>query len=373
MNIQLKIDDEEPLKRRPLGPPPDYQSRGFRLRLMTLFAALVLVLILMQEAGKPERWEWMGFDCAASQQDSGQSDSANGQVANGSASGEKEEPLPAAWKLVTDDTAVGHVGDSGAWADAWRLVNEATLSVLTTADQVQRIQLMSQPDAYRRRWVQFEGWVRSARFVDRPIAALGQSADDYQGKVGHYEFWIRPEETNAGPYCVYSLNLPAGFPEVGKEYQTLNEKVRVVACFFKNRSYVSADSKPSVCPLVLAASFTRLGNQGAADQDGASSTEPWVPDIPTMIGIAIVLALLAAVLAWLAKRTTQSPRYQPGAQVTEQIHDGLDQLTDDPNVMTEREKVQLLGRSIDVGDSAEAGDSQALESDDSLSTEDAGE
>jgi len=362
MNIQLHIDDEEPLKRRPLGPPPDYQSRGFRLRLMTLFAALLLVLILMKEAGKPERWAWMGFDRAVPQADSGQGDSADGQTVGAvgveSASAEKQKELPAAWKSVTDNTAVGHVGDSEAWGDGWRLVNEATLSVLAKAEPVQRIQLMSQPDSYRRAWVQFQGWVRSARFVDRPIAALGQGADDYQGKVGHYEFWIRPEETNAGPYCVYSLNLPAGFPEVGSEYLTLNQKVRVLACFFKNRSYVSADSKPSVCPLLLAASFTRLGNQAAAETDGASAKKPWVPDAWSMIGIAIVFALLASGLAWLAKRTTQSPRYRPGTQMTERIHDGLDQLTDDPGVMTAREKVQQLHDSVDADSTSKADEAE---------------
>lgn len=349
MNFQLKIDDDEPLQRRPLRPPPDFQSRGFRLRLLTLFAALVLVLILMQEAGKPERWEWMGFDRAAPQVGSNQEDLGNGNAARAVAAAEQQEALPAAWTLVTDNTAVGHVGDSGAWGDAWRLVNEAKLSVLTEAEKVQRIQLMSQPKSYRRRWVKLQGWVRSARFVDRPIAALGQGADGYQGRVGHYEFWIRPEETNAGPYCVYSLSLPAGFPEVGEEYQALNEKVDVVACFFKNRSYVSADSKPSVCPLLLAASFTRLGSRNLADQN-KNPEPPWVPGVPAMIGIAIAFTVLAAGLAWLAKRTTQSPRYQYGDRMTERIHDGLDQLIDDPSVITEREKVLQLQRTIDEDD-----------------------
>ena len=349
MNFQLKIDDDEPLQRRPLRPPPDFQSRGFRLRLMTLFAALVLVLILMQEAGKPERWEWMGFDRAAPQGDARQSDVVGENAVSAVAATAQREPLPTAWKLVTDNTAVGHVGDSEAWGDAWRLVNDAKLSVLTEAVKVQRIQLMSQPKSYRRRWVKLQGWVRSARFVDRPIAALGQSADGYQGRVGHYEFWIRPEETNAGPYCVYSLSLPAGFPEVGEEYQALNEKVEVVACFFKNRSYVSADSKPSVCPLLLAASFTRLGSRALADQN-ENPAPPWVPGVPAMIGIAIAFTVLAAGLAWLAKRTTQSPRYQYGNQMTEQIHEGLDQLIDDPSVITERDKVLQLQGTIDEDD-----------------------
>ena len=219
MNIQIKIDpDDEPLKRRPLRPPPNYQSRGFRLRLMTLFAALVLVLILMQEAGKPERWEWMGFDRGSTHNTLAEQNSATESNASdrerGEERGEKREPLPAAWDKVQDNTAVGHVGDAGAWADAWQRVDRATLSDLTTAEEVQRVQLMSQPNSYRGSLVKLRGWVRSARFVDRPIAALGQADAQYRGKVGHYEFWIRPEETNAGPYCVYALNLPAGFPEV---------------------------------------------------------------------------------------------------------------------------------------------------------------
>lgn len=382
MNIQLQIDDDEPLQRRPLGPPPDYQSFGFRMRLATLFAALLLVLVLMQEAGKPERWEWMGVDRAAPQVDSSQTDSADPKSAVGSAAVEKREALPVAWKSVTDGTAVGHVGDSEAWSDAWRMVNEATLSVLKTAEPVQRIQLMSQPKSYRRSWVQFEGWVRSARFVDRPIAALGQSADDYQGQVGHYEFWIRPEETNAGPYCVYALNLPAGFPKVGQAHQELNEKVRVVACFFKNRSYVAADKKPNFCPLLLATSFTRLNDFGAAASGEASSDEVWVPGVGAMIGIAIAFALLAAGLAWLAKRTVQSPRYQHGTQMTERIRDGLDQLTDDPRVATEQENVMQLHRYVDTDDVDDAGDldhsdgdseSQTLDSDDSDREENSGE
>lgn len=351
MNIQIQIDDDEPLQRRPLGPPPNYRSLGFRMRLMSLFAALLLVLVLMQEAGKPERWSWMGFDREQ------QANSPEVEAAMDAKVAEKRLSLPPAWKQVTDNTAVGHVGDSEAWADAWLRVNEATLSDLATAEKVQRVQLMSQPNSYRRSWVQLEGWVRSARFVDRPIAALGQTADDYQGKVGHYEFWIRPEETNAGPYCVYSLNLPAGFPDLSEKYQTLNEKVRVTACFFKKRSYVSADSKTSVCPLLLAASFTRLGSFGETKEGDVAPAKPWIPSVPGMIGIAIALALLASGLAWLAWRTTQSPRYRPGAQTTGRIHDSLDGLADDPSVMTEREKVLQFQQSVEADDSERSEDS----------------
>lgn len=39
-------------------------SRAMRFKLFSLFAMLIVVLLLMKEAGKPERWEWMGFDKA---------------------------------------------------------------------------------------------------------------------------------------------------------------------------------------------------------------------------------------------------------------------------------------------------------------------
>lgn len=40
-------------------------TRALRRKLYFLFAMLVVVLILMKEAAKPERWEWMGFDRAS--------------------------------------------------------------------------------------------------------------------------------------------------------------------------------------------------------------------------------------------------------------------------------------------------------------------
>lgn len=40
---------------------PNYSSRSMRLRLMMLVAALMLVLVAMDEARKPENWAWMGF------------------------------------------------------------------------------------------------------------------------------------------------------------------------------------------------------------------------------------------------------------------------------------------------------------------------
>lgn len=41
--------------------PPNYSSRGMQFRLMVLVASLMIVLVAMDEARKPENWAWMGF------------------------------------------------------------------------------------------------------------------------------------------------------------------------------------------------------------------------------------------------------------------------------------------------------------------------
>ena len=40
-------------------PPPNYSSRRVQWKVFMYVAMFMLVIILMQEAGKPERWEWM--------------------------------------------------------------------------------------------------------------------------------------------------------------------------------------------------------------------------------------------------------------------------------------------------------------------------
>ncbi|MDA7922973.1 hypothetical protein N9B50_00675 [bacterium] len=43
-------------------PPIDRTSKAIRIKLFMLFSMLILIIVAMNEAGKPERWEWMGFD-----------------------------------------------------------------------------------------------------------------------------------------------------------------------------------------------------------------------------------------------------------------------------------------------------------------------
>ena len=66
---------EEPERRTSgrLKPPPNYFSRAVQFKLMMLVGSLLLVIVLMYEARKPETWYFMGF-----QQEGGESTEGEG-------------------------------------------------------------------------------------------------------------------------------------------------------------------------------------------------------------------------------------------------------------------------------------------------------
>lgn len=69
-NSRMNRDDAKPIEiqaqddptRQRWSSPPNYLARATRWRLLLLTAALMLVLVLMREAGNPDNWAWMGFD-----------------------------------------------------------------------------------------------------------------------------------------------------------------------------------------------------------------------------------------------------------------------------------------------------------------------
>lgn len=61
MKFDENEDIDEPIRAKSIVPPMRKGSKAIRFRIFTLLAMLLLVIIAMIEAGKPERWEWMGF------------------------------------------------------------------------------------------------------------------------------------------------------------------------------------------------------------------------------------------------------------------------------------------------------------------------
>ncbi len=236
---------------------------------------------------------------------------------------------PLLYERVQDRTSLGWTGDSAAWIRIWEKVKN---DEMPTGRPVTRIELMGQPQFYRGQPVVVEGWVRSAsRKTLGPESELGIPC--------YYVLWIRPRETKLGPYCVYSMTLPDGFPSVTESFSDVNEHVRVSGYSFKIRNYVAADSSVDECPVIIAPGLERVV------KSQFTSVNRWQPSRSTLTFAFILIPLLASGLAWLAFRTSRTRQYVPGATSQQRIDQALNNLVNDPRVQTEREKVMSLYES----------------------------
>ena len=241
---------------------------------------------------------------------------------------------PILFDQVQDKTAIGWAGDAEAWKRIWEVVLGPAGNLIPdepppSFKPVTRIELMSQPKCYRGKPVSVQGWVRAAR-IDR----LGE--DSELGIPHRYILWMRPKETKQGPYCIYAHELPSGFPELSDQFQDLNENVEIEGYFFKIRTYVAADSSAANSPLIVASKLTRIAPVEH------TSVNSWVPSRGLFVALLLVMPILATAIAWWAFRSTKTKPYQPGAKTAGKIDQSLRDLTSDPNVQTDREKVQAL-------------------------------
>lgn len=233
---------------------------------------------------------------------------------------------PLLYQQVQDRTSLGWSGDTGAWIRLWEQAIDGDASA---GNSVSRIELMGQPDLYRGQTVTVEGWVRSARKkVLDPESELG---------LPHYfVLWVRPLETKQGPYCVYTMELPAEFPDVTEQFSELNERVQISGYPFKIRTYVTADSSVDQCPVMIASHLTRI------DNPEFTSVNQWQPSRLTLMIALISIPLIASFLAWAAFRNSETRPFTPGKTTQKRIDQTLSELSNDPQVQTERESVMRL-------------------------------
>ena len=85
--MEFKIEGHEPETRPSIPPVRDFTSWRFRLRMGSLLAALLVVVLIMGEAGKPENWQWMGFP-----EESPAPESAEGSTAFDDSPGRNDAP-----------------------------------------------------------------------------------------------------------------------------------------------------------------------------------------------------------------------------------------------------------------------------------------
>ncbi len=233
---------------------------------------------------------------------------------------------PLIYAQVEDRTSIGWKGDPAAWKRIW----EKTLAGEVPEPQsVTRIELVGQPDYYRGRAIEVEGWVRRAR-----KEKLDESSE--LGFSHYYIIWMRPHETKLGPYCVYANSLPEGFPEIGEQDLELNEHVRLQGYFFKVRNYIAADGSVLNCPLIISQSMAPV------ESTQFTAVDRWQPSRSTLMVFFALIPIIATGLVWIAFRNSKTKPYTPGKKMKTKIDRTLEELSHDPDVQSDRERVMEL-------------------------------
>ena len=236
--------------------------------------------------------------------------------------------------LVQDKTAVGWTGDSVAWKRSWNRIHQGKLGEPT---YVKRIQLTGQPREYRGKAITVYGFVRD---IHKRRAAssdsIAGSRNDGTGEVDYYILWVQPSDSDAGPYCVYCLDLPAKLPRSKEELAEFQQMATIDGMFFKNRSYQAADRSVQHCPLILADGFEL--------KPAALNLEI----SPAWMAAALALVpLLGVGIAWYAFRSTVSRKRLPSEKSQQEIGVFLGDLKNDPSIKTDIEQVQAIAEHED--------------------------
>jgi hypothetical protein len=227
-----------------------------------LVMSLGLVIILMGEARKPQRWQWLWSVGGAAGADA---DNAAGKQVDTRLHPAPDEELPGTFIAPApggSDEPSERKHFPGVRQDYLESVRDNTpsrrverdamfhlLALLEANDEsslrkasvgpVSFVQLYDQPDEYRGELVTIRGTLRRANRLRAP-------RNDY-GVESYYQTWIQPADQPDAPIVVYCLALPDGFP-TGMD---LAEPVEITGFFFKRWAYMARDAMRTA-PLLLA-------------------------------------------------------------------------------------------------------------------------
>jgi hypothetical protein len=243
-----------------------------------------------------------------------------------------------ALKLVQDNTAIGWTGDTIAWKRNWKRIHEGNVDAPAT---ITRIQLVAQPDEYRGKSISVQGYVRA---IESRRAEAGSSVLSSADAGKYFIVWVKPIESQSGPYCIYSNELPQDLPTKNDLLANFNSIATIEGLFFKNRSYPAASGEVLSCPLILANNF-KLTAPKIAD----APTLFWQPGRSATLALIWLIPLIAIGGAWLVFRASRTQKRLPSEKAQQKIGLFLGDLKDDPNVQTDLEKVQAIReREIEI-------------------------
>jgi hypothetical protein len=328
--VRFLRDPPRDVRKNAIAPPKNYFSRRVQYQLLALVFTLMLVLVLMQEAAKPQNWTWLWRGQPTEDSPVSEVDSWADGERLGTAQVDKPDesidtrlapadpravvrspgtihapaPLPVAEPRLApvpgylpgvDPARLADIEDDTMFQSNETAVWYELLGVLATVDdetwraqqpiQVGFVQLYRQPDVYRGKLISVRGTVYRVSYV--------KSAESRSEVDGYWQLWLRPEGTNQ-VMVVYSLSVPAGFPPG----PSMKEDVEVAGLFFKRWAYLAKDG-PRSAPLVLA--------REPIWKPAPQAEQIALPSLGNAIAAVIGVGLLAMGIAWWAMRPQRGP------------------------------------------------------------------
>lgn len=237
---------------------------------------------------------------------------------------------PVLYREVRDRTPVVRAADGPAWLRTWERIQAGArdLPEDATESRVSHIQLVSQPESYRGRWVRISGILRG---VDQIQVRRNELGIDH-----YYVLWIEPSDTNVSPYCVYCLTLPDQLAELGQQFTTLSDAVSVEGIFLKLRSYETTEREMAVCPLILAKTFELQAPQKVV------ARQVWQPPGWVLITLVSLMPVVAVAIAIGVYQMTKTSQYTLSAKSEQRLAGDLERLAQDRAIKSDAERVQEL-------------------------------
>lgn len=234
------------------------------------------------------------------------------------------------YEMVRDRTPVVRSADGPAWLRTWERiqVGEPDAEMEDPDSLISHIQLLSQPESYRGRWVEISGTIRGANKIEVRQNELG--FDHY------YVLWIQPADTDVSPYCVYCLDLPTALSQVGKQFTALSETVRVKGIFFKLRSYETTEREMAICPLILANTCELIPLKKIV------TPSVWRPPVWMLVTFLVVMPLVAVCIAIGVYQMTKTSQYTISAKSEKQLVEDLGDLTQNRSIKSDGQRVEEL-------------------------------
>ena len=297
--------------------PRNYLSRREQRRLLLMVMALGLLVVMMIEAGKPERWQWFAaLDGGAEGTAEEQTPVAGAPVDTRAPPPDDDREIRGTFRLqapVAEQPEADTTGrffpgvvpdyleqvrddklfrseENRAWRNLLEVLNGADQPTLKKAStgRVTFAQLFSQSREYRGELVTVRGTVRRAHRIAAP------EAENLPEK--YYKLWLFPDDFPDSPMMIYCLYVPKGFP-TGMTLQP----AEITGFHFKRCVYNAKDSFRRA-PLLVARTLDWRKAEIPATTDRPL---PGLGSVFAVIGVAAAFCLFVTVYVFTRTRITR--------------------------------------------------------------------